>query len=298
MKGIDLLRRYLVVLMLAGFLTAPVSFAADGSKYIIRVPGDCRTIKEACDRSLPGDTILLGKGEFTAGPDAIFKGNTKLAGQGADKTILKLGADGLDVVSVRRNLNNFTIKDLTVEIGGRPLAINGLDGLLLENCIFKGKNLSTCIKISSVKNAQILNCDIINGGYGIKLWGGPIELTVRNCIFYNNKVGIVVAKPPVMANANDWPREEMEKYSQRPREDVRLELGYNVFWNMKDFIDCKKGDNDIMSDPKFANPAKDDYRLKSGSPCIDAGDPDKKYNDPDGSRCDIGALPSEGDRKK
>jgi hypothetical protein len=29
------------------------------------------------------------------------------------------------------------------------------------------------------------------------------------------------------------------------------------------------------------------------SPCIDAGHPDPGYNDPDGSRCDIGALPFE-----
>ncbi|MFA6355729.1 MAG: right-handed parallel beta-helix repeat-containing protein [Candidatus Omnitrophota bacterium] len=292
------MRKSLVVLVLANLLTAPVSFAADGSKYIIRVPGDCRTIKEACDRSLPGDTIQLGEGEYTADSGIVFKGNTKLAGQGTGKTVLKLGSSGLSIVSIQGNMNNFTLKDLTLEIDGYPLRVNGLDGLLIKNCILRGKNLSTCLEISSVKNAQVLNCDIINGGYGIQLWGGPIELTVRNCIFYNNKVGINVARPPMMANTNDWPREEVEKYWQRPREDVRLELEYNVFWNMKDFIDCKKGDNDIMSDPKFANPAKDDFRLKSGSPCIDAGDPDKKYNDPDGSRCDIGALPSEGNNKK
>lgn len=298
MKGFRYVKRLFIPVIIMSIVAASQAFAVSGGKYIIKVPGDCRTIKEACDRSLPGDTILLGEGEFTAEANTVFKGNTKLAGQGADKTILNLGVDGLDVISVRRNLNNFTIRDLTVEISGRPLTINGLDGLLLENCIFKGKNLSTCVKIGSVKNAQILNCDIVDGGYGIKLWGGPIELTVRNCIFYNNKVGINVARPPMMANTNDWPREEVEKYWQRPREDVRLELGYNVFWNLKDFIDCKKGDNDIMSDPKFANPAKDDYRLKSGSPCIDAGDPDKKYNDPDGSRCDIGALPSGGNKRK
>lgn len=298
MRGRRFMKKVFVLLVLMDLLAASWSFAVSGSKYIIRVPDDCGTIKEACERSLPGDTISLGEGEFTAEGDTVFKGNTKLVGQGADKTIVKLSPDGLGIQSIRGSVNNFVLKDLTVEINGRPIMISGLDGLLLKNCILRGKSLSTCLEISSVKNARILNCDIVNGGYGLQLWAGPVELEVRNCIFYNNKVGIDVAKPPIMADIRDWPKEEVEEYWQRPREDVRLELGYNVFWNIKDFIDCRKGEKDIMSDPKLMNPAKDDYRLKDGSQCIDAGDPDPKYKDPDGSRNDIGALPYGGRSKK
>jgi hypothetical protein len=47
-------------------------------------------------------------------------------------------------------------------------------------------------------------------------------------------------------------------------------------------------------DPLFAGAATHDYSLKSSSPCIDAGDPDPVYNDPDGSRNDVGAMPFEG----
>lgn len=286
-----------IMLFAVCFFAASVSFAADAGKYTIRVPDDCATIKEACERSLPGDTILLGEGEFTAESGIVFKGNTKLAGQGADKTILKLGPTGLNISSINGSLNNFTLKDMSVDVNGFPLSISGLNGLLIKNCVFRGKNLSTCLEISSVSNAQILNSDILNGGCGLQLWGGPIELTVRNCIFFNNKAGIVVAKPPIMANPDDWPKEEAEKYWQRPRDDVRLELKYNCFYNVKDLIDCKKGDNDIMSDPRFSNPSKDDYHLRDNSPCIDAGDPDKKYDDPDGSRSDIGAFPSGGKKR-
>jgi hypothetical protein len=292
------MKKIFILFVLINIFAASRSFAVSGDKYTIRVPGDCKTIKEACDKSLPGDTILLGEGEFAAESGIVFKGNTRLAGQGADKTIVKLNPDGLSIRSVRGSVNNFVLKDLTVEINGRPITVNGLNGLLLENCILRGKNLSTCLEVSSVRNAQILNCDIVNGGYGLQLWGCPIELKVRNCIFYNNKAGIYVAKPPIMANTRDWPKEEVEKYWQRPREDVRLELEYNVFWNIRNFIDCRNGDADIFLDPKFANPAKDDYRLKDGSPCIDAGDPGPEYKDPDGSRNDIGALPSGGNKKR
>lgn len=43
-------------------------------------------------------------------------------------------------------------------------------------------------------------------------------------------------------------------------------------------------------DPLFANALAGDLRLRAGSPCIDAGDPDPRYNDPDGTRNDMGAY--------
>lgn len=41
----------------------------------------------------------------------------------------------------------------------------------------------------------------------------------------------------------------------------------------------------------LAGPAAQDFNLLMGSPCIDAGHPSPSYNDPDGSRSDIGAVP-------
>ena len=47
----------------------------------------------------------------------------------------------------------------------------------------------------------------------------------------------------------------------------------------------------IDTDPAFRDPSSGDYCLLMGvSPCIDTGDPDPIYNDPDGSRNDMGAL--------
>jgi len=47
---------------------------------------------------------------------------------------------------------------------------------------------------------------------------------------------------------------------------------------------------EISEDPLFRAEEREDFRLSPGSPCIDAGDPDPQYNDPDGSRNDIGAY--------
>lgn len=273
-------------------------FAVPAAKYVIRVPGDCKTIREACERSLPGDTIAVGEGEYTEKDGFTLKGNTKLVGQGADKTFIKLGAGGLSIISSRGSVNNVTIKDLSMEINGQPLRVSGVDGFLLKNCILNGRKLSTCMEVSAIKNAQILNCDIVNGGYGLQLWGGPIELVVRNSVFYNNKVGICAVKLPLPGNPRDLPKKYVAEYYKKPREDIDLTLSYNLFYNIKDLMNCQKGEKDIFLDPKFANPIKDDFHLRGDSPCIGAGDPDAKYNDPDGSRNDIGTLPFTEKSKK
>ncbi len=54
------------------------------------------------------------------------------------------------------------------------------------------------------------------------------------------------------------------------------------------------GNGNLSVDPQFVNLATGDYRLQSTSPCVDAGDPDPAYNDPDGSRNDMGAFPLHG----
>ncbi len=90
-------------------------------------------------------------------------------------------------------------------------------------------------------------------------------------------------------------------------EQVDLEntiIKYNLFFQCeKNFA---KGGSDISSaqdwenppsegiitaDPMFMDPDNGDFHLKPGSPCINAGDPNPQYNDPDGSRGDIGVFP-------
>ncbi len=50
------------------------------------------------------------------------------------------------------------------------------------------------------------------------------------------------------------------------------------------------GYGNLDLDPFFALPDSGDYHLQWGSPCVDAGDPNAQYNDPDGTRADMGGL--------
>jgi parallel beta-helix repeat protein len=74
------------------------------------------------------------------------------------------------------------------------------------------------------------------------------------------------------------------------------EILYNDVWNnSKNYFDNHTGSSfspdpgtgEISADPRFADAV---YRLAEGSPCIDTGHPGPQYNDPDGTRNDMGAY--------
>ncbi|MCL6584405.1 MAG: right-handed parallel beta-helix repeat-containing protein [bacterium] len=78
------------------------------------------------------------------------------------------------------------------------------------------------------------------------------------------------------------------------------EISYNDVWgNGQDYNQqtgglAAPGPGDISADPLFVNPDEGDYHLDLLSPCIDAGDPNPIYNDPDGSRNDMGLYGGQG----
>ncbi|NIM18771.1 MAG: T9SS type A sorting domain-containing protein [Candidatus Latescibacteria bacterium] len=67
-------------------------------------------------------------------------------------------------------------------------------------------------------------------------------------------------------------------------------LEYNDVWNNSagDYSGCSGGEGSISSDPLFVDTAAVDYHLAVHSPAIDAGDTSSAYDDPDGSRGDMG----------
>jgi hypothetical protein len=117
--------------------------------------------------------------------------------------------------------------------------------------------------------AVIVNNTIVNCANGaISEFSTTAPTIKNNLIVYNYSYGIHVQngesqEPPV--------------------------LGYNNLWGGHDawFINVNDiGPGFLHSDPLFG----DDYTLLPGSPCIDAGDPNPLFNDPDGTRNDIGAV--------
>ena len=61
---------------------------------------------------------------------------------------------------------------------------------------------------------------------------------------------------------------------------IHVEPGSQLFWE----------EGNLEIDPLFVDMWSADFNLRWRSPCIDRGDPDSSYLDPDGSRADMGAL--------
>lgn len=62
--------------------------------------------------------------------------------------------------------------------------------------------------------------------------------------------------------------------------NIYVEPGSQLFWE----------EGNLEIDPLFVDMWSGDFNLRWRSPCIDRGDPDSSYHDPDGSRADMGAL--------
>ena len=103
-----------------------------------------------------------------------------------------------------------------------------------------------------------VNCTGANNSAGGFLFNTPSQVdTMVNCILWNNGPYDITGNAPVVT------------YS-----DVQ-----------QGFV----GAGNISSNPLFVNSAMWDYHLRSGSPCIDRGDPGSLH-DADGSRADMGAY--------
>ncbi len=122
---------------------------------------------------------------------------------------------------------------------------------------------------------------------------------VQNCTFYGNTnlntINIEFTANPVFRNSIIW---------DNASEQVLIDNSSSpefYYCDIENGIDSFTGSgsgaaftgvyqNNIADDPFFVDAANGDFNLSADSPCIDAGDPAAQYNDPDGTRGDIGAY--------
>lgn len=116
---------------------------------------------------------------------------------------------------------------------------------------------------------------------GAQRTDGPWDIDIRNNLVAENAQTQMRTSPGTDFKAQD------------------IRISYNLLYPFSDQpayetknpVVVLAGENVVKSNPDLMNPARGDFRLKAGSPAIDAGDPDPKFKDPDGSRNDIGAIP-------
>jgi len=136
------------------------------------------------------------------------------------------------------------------------------------------------IRLEDLSDAQIINNTIAGNGYFGMVCENNASPDVRNNIFYSN--GTTLGGIGIKAELTSRPTVE-----------------YNCFWghpvsavNISGITTLPA--TNLSADPAFISAANRDYRLQSGSPCINAGDPSALYNDRDESQNDLGAYGGPG----
>jgi len=247
------------------------------------------TIQQAIDSASNGDTVLVFPGTYY---ELInFKGKliTVRSSEGPLETT---------ITSALRDENERFINYALVTFDHRETNEAVLEGFTLEggwigiHCIDAAPTIRRNILIGQGVPDWAAIC---LGGPGYPEWvttGWAPAVIENNTIIFcqNGGISTFSTAPPIIRNNII----AFNKHYGIHREGIQPGvaqpvLGYNdVYGSLVLYYEIPfPGTGSISMDPMLDR----SYQLMPGSPCIDAGDPDSRYNDPDGSRNDMGAVP-------
>ena len=191
------------------------------------------------------------------------------------------------------NVNNGLIRDnkiwnfTGVNSDGIDLGEGARDILiernLIYNCTDKGISVGQASTATARRNV-IVNCA---QGIGVKDFNSHI--IADHNTFFGNSYGIASFEKNFLSGGGNAEISNsiisgsiIACYLTDDQSDI------SISYSLSD-TDPLPGPTNIFGDPMFRDTASLDFHLRSGSPCIDAGDPESAP-DPDGSRADIGAF--------
>jgi len=265
---------------------------------IIHVPGDYPTIQQGIDAANPGDIVMVAPGTYVE--EITLKADVDVIGAGEGLSIIDGGGDQGDVVTAigvgitnDTKFQGFTVTGANyggmpggggifcnmsaspeicnnrVEINSSGIATwNGSNPYIHNNVVID--NTYTGISISS--DPDVINNTIANNNNGVYDSGGYQPIIMNNIVTGNSNIG--------MGCVNS---------------SVPTDFSYNDVWgNGQNYYNCSAGPGDISANPLYVDETNGNFHLQAGSPCIDSGNPNPAYNDPDGTRNDMGAYGGPG----
>ena len=277
------------------FLAAAVPARAD----IIYVPSQYPTIQQGIDAANAGDIVMVAPGAYVE--EINLKAGVVVQGAGEGLSTIDGGGNSGDVVRAIGNaitpdtkLKGFTITG-ALNGGGMP----GGDGVFCN----------------SGARPEITNCRISGNDCGIALWNGSVAYIANNVIADNTYFGVSTGSDATVVNntihncrigfsddsgygpvfMNNIVTGCSMYGVYGPSGGTPPALTYNDVWNNAvNYYQATPGIGSDSLDPVYTDSAGRDFHLQAGSPCIDAGNPDPQYNDPDGTRNDMGAYGGPG----
>jgi hypothetical protein len=277
------------------FVTAAAPARAD----IIHVPGQYPTIQRGIDAAVAGDIVMVAPGAYVEEID--LKAGVVVQGAGEGLSTIDGGGDAGDVVTA---VGNAITPDTKLKGFTLTGALNG-GGMPGGGGVF----------CNSGARPEITNCRITGNDCGVALWNGSVAYIANNIITDNLYDGVSTGSgATVVNNTIHNCRVGFYDYSgygpvfmnnivtgsslygiYGPSGGTPPALTYNDVWNnATNYQQATPGVGSDSVDPVYADSAGRDFHLQTGSPCIDAGNPAPQYNDPDGTRNDMGAYGGPG----
>jgi len=252
-----------IPILLLVMAVAPVRAAT------ILVPGNQPTIQAGIDAASAGDTVLVGPGTFSE----------NIIIPGVDLVLLGDGAVGSGVTVLQPLTTAEPI--VLFEPGSSPAC--EVNGFSISN-----SGASSAMVITggppTISNNVHHNLFVHDGGFSSLDCNGPSHI-YNNTVYGAYRYGIRADHDGAVAVNN------IAIYcGQNGITGIAgARVDYNIYF--LNSVNALNGPNDMAVDPGFVDSAFGDFHLDWLSPALDAGDPNPGYNEPDGSRSDIGAFP-------
>jgi len=264
---------------------------------IIHVPGDYPTIQEAIDAANP---VMVAPGVYYE--EITLKADVDVIGAGEGLSIIDGGGDYGDVVTA---------------VGGSITSNTKFQGFTVTGAISGGSMPGGAgIFCNMTAEPEICNNRVEGNDFGVELWNDASAYVHNNVIIDNMYTGVDMSSLANVINntisnngsggvhGNGWGNCIVMNNIITGNSSYGIGTGtgwpppiisYNDVWNNGvNYQNCSAGTGDISSDPLFVDEPNGDFHLQPISPCIDSGNPDPAYNDPDGSRNDMGAYGGPG----
>lgn len=293
---------------------------------IRRVPQDYPTIAAAFTAAVNGDEILVAPGTYVGPFTFPAKNITLRSSGGAEVTTLQGSGSAGPVLAMQAGttlnsiVEGFTITGGTGGYGGGIFIANGGGATVRKNIIRNNTASNEGAGLFSYPSNPITidNCIFeSNSMSGIGRAGACTGLgttsTVRNCVFSNNSsnsggaIYAIVSQTTTLTNCTFYGNSAPN--GSAIDGDGQVVLQNCIFWNhqgnpirshsggsaMATFSCIQNGTGQpwfgtgcIAADPLLISPSTGNFKLQQNSPAINAGNPAAAFNDPDGSRNDMG----------